>query len=53
MGHSLLGHSFAWSKDHYNYCADMKVSEQYGIVASRGNKMLGLIGKNITYKEKS
>ena len=32
--------------------ADMKVSEQCGIVASKGNQILGLIRRNITYKEK-
>ena len=32
---------------------DMKVSEQCGIAASKGNKILGLIRRNITYKEKS
>ena len=33
--------------------ADMKVSELCGIAASKGNKILGLIRRNITYKEKS
>ena len=32
--------------------ADMKVSEQCGIAASKGNKILGLIRRNITYKGK-
>ena len=31
--------------------ADMKVSEQCGIAASKGNQILGLIRRNITYKE--
>ena len=31
----------------------MKVSEQYGIAASKGNQILGLIRRNITYKEKN
>ena len=30
----------------------MKVSEQCGIAASKGNQILGLIRKTITYKEK-
>ena len=30
----------------------MKVSEQCGIAASKGNKILGLIRRNIRYKEK-
>ena len=29
--------------------ADMKVPEQCGIAASKGNRILGLIRKNITY----
>ena len=33
--------------------ADMKVSDQCGIAASKGNHILGLIRRNITYKEKS
>ena len=32
--------------------ADRKVSEQCGIPASNGNKILGLIVRNITYKKK-
>ena len=31
--------------------ADMKVSEQCGIAGSNGNQILGLIKRNITYKE--
>ena len=31
---------------------DMKVSEQCGIAASKGNHILVLIRRNITYKEK-
>ena len=33
--------------------ADMKVSEQCGIAASKGNEILGLIRRIITYKGKS
>ena len=33
--------------------ADMKVSEQCGIAASKGNQILRLIRRNITYKEKA
>ena len=32
--------------------ADMKVSEKCGIAAAKGNKILGLIRRNIVYKEK-
>ena len=33
--------------------ANMKVSEQYRIVASKGNQVLGMIRRNITYNDKS
>ena len=33
--------------------ASMKVSEQCRIAASKGNQILGMIRRNITYKEKS
>ena len=33
--------------------ADMEVSEQCGIAASKGNQILGSIRRGITYKEKS
>ena len=33
--------------------ADMKVSEQCGIAASKCNQIIGLLRRNITYKEKS
>ena len=32
--------------------ADMKVSEQCGIKAAKGNQIIGLIRRNIVYKEK-
>ena len=32
--------------------ADMKVSEQCGIAAAKGNQIIGLIIRNIVYKEK-
>ena len=32
--------------------ADMKVSEQCGIAAAKGNQILGLIRRNVVYKEK-
>ena len=32
--------------------ADMKVSEQCGFAAAKGNQILGLIRRNIVYKEK-
>ena len=32
---------------------DMKVSEQCRVAASKGNQVLGMIRRNVTYKEKS
>ena len=37
---------------HGNLNADMKVSEQCNIAASKGNQILGLISRNITYNDK-
>ena len=34
------------------FSADMKVSEQCGIAASKGNQIMGLIRRPITYEEK-
>ena len=33
--------------------ANMKVSEQCRIAASKGNQVLGMIRRNITYKDKN
>ena len=33
--------------------ADLKVSEQCGIAARKGNQLLGMIRRNITYREKT
>ena len=34
------------------FSGDMKVSEQCGIAASKGNPIIGLIRRSITYMEK-
>ena len=53
MGYIVLG-TTAKEKDlGITISADIKVSEQCGIAASKGNKILGLIKRNITNKEKS
>ena len=41
-----------WYERTVTISADMKVSEQCGIAASKGNQILGLIRRNITYKGK-
>ena len=41
-----------WSQKGVTFNADMKVSEQCGIAASKGNQILGLIRRTIMYKEK-
>ena len=53
MGDTVLG-TTAKEKDlGITISADMKVSERCSIAASKGNKILGLIRRNIIYKEKS
>ena len=52
MGDTLLGTTVKEKDLGVTISADMKVSEQCYIAASKGNKILGLIRRNITYKEK-
>ena len=53
MGDTVLGTTVKEKDLGITISADMKVSEQCGIAASKGNHILGLIRRNITYKEKS
>ena len=51
MGDNVLGTTV--KKDlGITVCSGMKVSEQCGVAASKGNQILGLITRNITYKDK-
>ena len=52
MGDTVLGTTVKEKDLGVTISADMKVSEQCGIAASKGNQILGLIRKNITYKDK-
>ena len=53
MGDTVLG-TIVKEKDlGITISADMKVSEQCSIAASKGNQIVGLIRRNIIYKEKS
>ena len=52
MGDTVLGTTVKEKDLGVTISADMKVSEQCGIAASKGNQILGLIRKNITYKGK-
>ena len=53
MGDTVLG-TIVKEKDlGVTISVDMKVSEQCGIAASKGNQNLGLIRRNIICKEKS
>ena len=52
MGDTVLGTTVKEKDLGVTICADVKVSEQCGIAASMGNKILGLIRRNITYKDK-
>ena len=53
LGDTVLGTTVKEKDLGVTISADVKVSEQCGIAASKGNKILGLIRRNITYKEKS
>ena len=52
MRHTVLGTTVKEQDLGVTISADMKVSEQCGIAASKGNQILGLIKRNITYKDK-
>ena len=52
MGDTVLGTTVKEKGLAVTTCADMNVSEQCGIAVSKGNQILGLIKRNITYKEK-
>ena len=52
MGDAVLGRTTQENDLGITFSADMKVSEQCGIAASKGNQILGLIRRTIMYKEK-
>ena len=52
MGDAVLGRTTHEKDLGVTFSADMKVSEQCGIAASKGNQILGLIRRTIMYKEK-
>ena len=52
MGDTILGITIKEKDLGVTISTDMKVSEQCGIAAAKGNKILGLIRRNIRYKEK-
>ena len=52
MGDTVLGTILKEKDLGVTISADMKVSEHCGIAASKGNHILGLIRRNITYKDK-
>ena len=53
MGDTVVGTSVKENDLGVTISADIKVSEQCGSAASKGSQILGLIRRNITYKEKS
>ena len=53
MGGTVLGTTVKEKDLGVKISADMKVSEQCGIATSKGNQILGLIRRNITYKGNS
>ena len=52
MGGAVLGITTQQQDLGVTFSADMNVSEQCGIAASKGNQILGLIRRNVMYKEK-
>ena len=52
MGDTVLNTTLKKKDLGLTISADMKVSEQCGIAAAKGNQILGLIRRNIVYKEK-
>ena len=52
MGDAVLGRTTQEKDLGVTFSADMKVSEQCWITASKGNQILGLIRRIIMYKEK-
>ena len=53
MGGTILGKTAKEKDLGVSMNANMKVSEQCRIAASKGNQILGMIRRNISYKEKS
>ena len=52
MGDAVLGRTTREKGVGVTFSADMIVSEQCGIAASKGNHILGIIIRTITYMEK-
>ena len=52
MGDAVLSRTTQEKDLGVTFSADMKVSEQCRMAASKGNKILGLIRRTIMYKEK-
>ena len=52
MGDAVLGRTTQEKDLGVTFSADVKVSEQCGIAASKENQILGLIRRTIMYKEK-
>ena len=53
MGGTILSKTMKEKYLEVTMNANMKVSEQCRIAASKGNQVLGMIRRNITYKENS
>ena len=53
MGYTLLGTTLKENDSGVTLSADMNVSQQCGIAASKGNNILGLIRRNTTCMKKA
>ena len=52
VGDTVLGTTVKEKDLRITITADMTVSEQFGVAASKDNQIIGFIRRNITYKEK-
>ena len=52
IGDAVIGRTTQEKDFRVTFSADMKVSEQCGITASKGNQIIGLIRRTIMYNEK-
>ena len=52
MGDAILGRTTQEKSLGVTFSADMKMSGQYGIAASKENQIIWLIRRTLTYKEK-
>ena len=53
IGDTVLGNNVIEKDLGFTISADMKVSDQFGVAASKDNTIIGLIRRNITIRKKA